>query len=373
VSRATSPAARVTGIVTLLRPERPRRLPESFTAAAIAGDLERLQLFLDRGADIEERSVGHASPLAASCAFGRLESARWLIARGANLDPRGATVSPIQSALGKANCEAAALLLDAGLPIERAAWGVIAAASLGRLDVLRWLLGRGLELDRSYPGVGVLRERALHHARRDGGDELVRFLRGEADPGPPPKAPPATPPARAVQPRAAPEERPALIQEARDLVRAAGTASARWDATGPLAPTQRQLLISFAAATGILEIVNALLDAGASPDFAPQGTPPPLPAAAGEAQIDVVRLLLDRGASPDGSDGRSWLPLAGAAQSGEPEVVRMLLEAGANPGARPAGSPRLPEHARGPFSREIRTLLEEAAAARRPKKTKRTR
>ena len=59
-------AARVTEIVELMRPERPRKLPESLTAAAMDGDLERMQLFLDQGADIEQRSF-FASPLGAAC------------------------------------------------------------------------------------------------------------------------------------------------------------------------------------------------------------------------------------------------------------------------------------------------------------------
>jgi ankyrin repeat protein len=73
-------------------------------------------------------------------------------------------------------------------------------------------------------------------------------------------------------------------------------------------------LISFAAGTGVIEIVTALLDVGASPNFAPEGTPPPLAAAAGKAQVEVVRLLLERGALANGRDGKSWLPLAGADQ-----------------------------------------------------------
>ena len=353
--------ARATEIVALLRPDKPRKFPESLTAAAIAGDLERLQLFLDRGANIEERSAGHASPLGAACAFGQIESARWLIAHGAVLEPPGAAISPLQSALGKANCEAAAVLLDAGLPVERAAWGVVAASSLGRLDMLRWLLGRGLDLDRAYPGVGVLRERALQSARKGGSDELARFLQGEIALGPAPAEPPATPPLRAVQPRAAPGDRPALLHEALELVRAGGSRAPTWNAVGPCAPSQRQALLSFAAGTGIAEIVTALLDAGASPDFAPDGTPPPLSAAAAEAQADVVRLLLERGASPDGGGAKGWLPLASAAQSGEPEVVRQLLDAGANPKAKPAGGVKLMECARGPYREDIRAMLEQAA------------
>ena len=79
-------------------------------------------------------------------------------------------------------------------------------------------------------------------------------------------------------------------------------------------------MICFAASTGIVEIVTALLDAGAVPNTVPDGTPPPLTAAAAEAEVDVVRLLLQRGALPDGRDGKSWLPLASAAQSGDPEA-----------------------------------------------------
>ena len=373
MSIATKSAERASEIVALLRPEKPRKVPESLTAAAIAGDLERLQLFVDRGGNIEERSAGYASPLAAACAVGELESVRWLIAHGAVLDPPGAIISPIQSALGKANCEAAALLFDAGLPVEHGAWGVLAAVSLGRLDMLRWLLGRGIELDRSYPGIGVLRERAVRNARKNAAGEIVGFLTGELDPGPPPVTPPLTPPYRKVPPRAAPEVWPVLLQEALDLVRAAGSSSARWNAMGPFAPPQRMLLISFAAGTGVLEIVTALLDAGASPDFAPEGTPPPLSEAATEAQVDVMRLLLDRGASPDGTDGRIWLPLVCAAESGEPEAVRTLLDAGANPKAKPAGGRKLVESARGPFSAEIRALIEQAIGtktARKPKRSK---
>ena len=364
MSRDTTSAARVTEIITLLRPERPRRWPASLADAAAAGDLERMQVFLDRGVSIEQRSVWNSTPLGVACAHGQKEAVRWLIARGAMLEPPDTGISPIDNALSKGNCEVAALLLDAGLPIERAAWGAIAASGLGRLDMLLWLVGRGLDMDRSYPRLGVLRERALRDARKDGGDDVVRFLKGEIDPGPPPVAPPATPPFHREQPRAAPDDRPRLLQEALDLLRGAGKSAARWNVAGPAAPPGRRRLISFAAGAGIVEIVAALLDAGASPNFAPDGTPPPLTAAAGEAQVEVVRLLLQRGALPDGRDGKSWLPLASAAESGDPEVVRILLAAGANPKARPAGGQQLVKYARGPFAEDIRALLEQAGAPR---------
>lgn len=351
-------AERVTEIVSLLRPERPRRLPSSLAAAAGDGDLERMQLFLDRGVNIEERNAWQSTPLGAACAHGQKDAVRWLIAHGASIDLPDDTNSPVTLALGKANCEIAALLLDSGLPIERAAWGAIAAAALGRLDVLRWLVGRGLDLDRSYPRLGLLRERAMRNAKKDAGQDVVRFLKGELDPGPAPADAPATVPLGRQRPRAAPEDRARLLREGLDLLQAAGRSAAHWNATGPAAPTQRQRLISFAAGTGIIDIVTALLDAGAPPNSVPDGTPPPLTAAAGEAQAEVARLLLQRGALPNGRDGKSWLPLVSAVQSGDPETVRILLEAGASPSAKPAGDFKLLEHVRGPYAAEIRALLE---------------
>lgn len=356
-------AARVTEIVELLRPERSRKLPETLTAAAMNGDLERMQLFLDRGADIEERSVGFASPLSAACAAGRLESLHWLIAHGARLDPPVINASPIQSALGQMNCQVAAVLLDAGLPVENAAWGVVAAASTGRPDVVLWLLGRGLELDRSYPGIGVLRERALAAAEKAGSGDLASFFRGGLSLDPPPAQPPAPPAPRSapVRPIAPPARRPRLLAEALELLRTHGKVAGQWRATG-----QRMSLISYAAGNGVGEIVVALYDAGAALDFPNDGTPPPLARAAAEAHHDVVRILLERGASPNGYDGKTWHPLEAALMSGDPQVVCALLDAGARPKAGFANS------VRGPYAQEILGLLEQTVASAKATSTAKT-
>jgi ankyrin repeat protein len=355
-------ASRLTEIIDLLRPERPRKWPESLTAAAMDGDLERMQLFLDQGADIEQRSM-FCSPLGAACSRGQLESVRWLIAHGAQLDPPDAQTSPIDSALGKVNCEIAAALLDAGLNVDRAAWGVIAGASLGRLDMIQWVIARGVELDRTYPRLGVLRERALTAAEKEKKTDVVAFLRGELDPGPAPSAPPMP----RVQPNrsiAAASERPKLLAEALELVRISGKAAGKWNATGPSAPSQRMSITAHAAGNGVAEIVEALCNAGAPLNFENDGSPPPLHQAAIEAQLDVVRILLARGALPNGADGKTWLPLEAAVLSGEPQVVRALLDAGAKPKAKAASGGSLGERARGPYAAEIRAMLEEAITSR---------
>lgn len=144
-------AARLTEIVSLLRPERSRKWPEWLGAAAGEGNLAAMQLFLDRGADIEQRGSFTGTPVCCAVSASQHQAVRWLVAHGALLEPKGVPASPMRLALSKADCPMAALLLELGSPLESAAWGAVAAASLGRLDMLRWLLGRGLHLDRSYP------------------------------------------------------------------------------------------------------------------------------------------------------------------------------------------------------------------------------
>jgi hypothetical protein len=240
-----------------------------------------------------------------------------------------------QAALGKMNCEVGALLIEAGLPMAKAARTVIAASSMGRLDVLHWLVGRGVDLDAAYPNFGVPRERGMYAAEKAGTKEVVRYLRGELDLGPAPTEPPAAVALPKKYPPAAPESRAALLEEALELVRAGGKAARNWKATGPAA-VKRSSLIAHAAANGAVEIVTALCDAGAPLDFPNDGTEPPLPQAAGEAHADVVQLLLQRGALPNGHDGKCWHPLEAAVMSGDPEVVSLLIAAGANVKAKPA-------------------------------------
>ena len=109
-----------------------------------------------------------------------------------------------QAALGKMNCEVGALLIEAGLPMAKAARTVIAASSMGRLDVLHWLVGRGVDLDAAYPNFGVPRERGMYAAEKAGTKEVVRYLRGELDLGPAPTEPPL--------PRAAGEAHADVVQ-----------------------------------------------------------------------------------------------------------------------------------------------------------------
>lgn len=354
-----TPNSRVAEIVSLLRPERSGKLPESLTAAAIAGDIEGMELFQKQGATFGERSVGFASVLGAACAAGQGEAVRWLIAHGAPLDEPDGAASPIQSALGKGYCDIAAILLDAGLPLEKAALGIDVAAITGNEPMLRWLVGRGIDLDRAYPRFGVLRERAMKLAEKNGKHDLAALLRDGAIKGDAASEPPRG--KRAEQaPRAAAADRAQLVEEALSLIRSGGPAASRWKSSRP-GGSPDELLISYAALFGALEVVQAMLESGAEPDYAPPGTPPPLYNAAAGGHVEIVTLLLDRGASPNGADGKTWLPLVGALMSGNPEIVRMLLAAGAKPKAKPAGGGNITQYIRGPYHAELAELLTQAA------------
>ena len=92
--------------------------PDGWTALHLNfGNLEIVKLTLDRGADIDAVSKNKftATPLQGAAAMEKLELARLLIARGANVNCRGEEGgSPLHEAAGNGQIEFAKLLLDHG-------------------------------------------------------------------------------------------------------------------------------------------------------------------------------------------------------------------------------------------------------------------
>ena len=108
-----------------------------------------------------------------------------------------------------------------------------------------------------------------------------------------------------------------------------------------LAPEADAFVVHFAvglhsaAERGQLEVVEALLSAGADPEYQPRtwlaftaGTP--LYEAAARGHRSVVTALLSAGADPRTGAKRWDTPLHGAARGGHAEVIRLLLAAGAD-------------------------------------------
>ncbi|KAI4519561.1 ankyrin repeat protein, partial [Schizophyllum commune Tattone D] len=102
---------------------------------------------LDLGADVEQRDKYGLTPLHTAALSGRLEAARKLIARGADVATQFEQYSPIHTAAMNGFQAIVALLLDSGVPLDdRSAYGCTAlhiAAENGHVELVRMLLSRG--------------------------------------------------------------------------------------------------------------------------------------------------------------------------------------------------------------------------------------
>jgi ankyrin repeat protein len=376
---------RLTRLLSSLRPGDPgaRGLPESLTAAAAQGNLAAMEAFLERGADLAERTPAFASPLVAACTAGRLEAVRLLLTRGASLRPPDAVVTPVQAAVMNGHVPLVEELLRAGATLEEAAAGLPGACASGFFAVVEFLVQAGLDLDRDLGSGRTLRERAVDAARLAGRRLLVSYLRGEGvDPAEVRRDPTALDERRALQARLAkdhgeaplcsPEERPQRIEEALDAVRSAGEGAAAWTTD------DGEPLLAVAAGHGLGPVAEALLAAGAQPGAAAAHTlVTPLIRAAEGGHVAIVRLLLARGADPNTTDAEGRTPLAAAAEAGYPEVVKALLDAAADPQRRDGEGRSPAERARGHYAGEIRAQLPEDAppveARRKPATRKKAR
>ncbi|KAJ7692540.1 ankyrin repeat-containing domain protein [Mycena rosella] len=92
-----------------------------------------------------------------------------------------------------------------------------------------------------------------------------------------------------------------------------------------------------AAAQGHIELVQFLLNKGATIDPAGGSYGSALQSAARAGHTEVVRLLLDKGATVDGASGTYGNALQAAAHEGHTEVVQLLLDKGANVDAAGGG------------------------------------
>ncbi|KAF5842872.1 ankyrin repeat-containing domain protein [Dunaliella salina] len=93
-----------------------------------------------------------------------------------------------------------------------------------------------------------------------------------------------------------------------------------------------------ATANKHLQVVQALLKRGASPDASDEAGICPLFVAAGLGRSDIVKELIDHGASIDQQNKEGWTPLAAACHRQKMNVVRQLILSGASVDAIPSGS-----------------------------------
>ncbi len=117
------------------------------------------------------------------------------------------------------------------------------------------------------------------------------------------------------------------LECARILAEAGADAAAREKGGG-------ETPLHLAATYDRVDIVEFLLEAGASCNAADRYGTTPLHHAANNANPEVARALVAAGADPNAAGAQQVTPLHLAASAGTTEHVRVLLEAGADPGAR---------------------------------------
>lgn len=149
--------------------------------AAYLGDPEAVRNALPQTADVNERDASGFSALHWLCRmYGgaeRIEAARALLERGADLEARDlGAATPLRTACELGSDDLALFLIEAGADVlTRDAQGVtplMAAAGQGRAAVVAALLARGADLHaRSAHG-----STALDSARLNEHDEVVRLL-----------------------------------------------------------------------------------------------------------------------------------------------------------------------------------------------------
>jgi ankyrin repeat protein len=378
--KARPPAAprRLLKLLSALRPPggRDKGLPDTLTGAASRGDLELVRVFLDRGASLEERSIGFASPLAAACAAGQAEVVEFLLARGAKVRPEQAVISPTHAALQHGHARIVQLLRAAGATVSDMERAFVDTCKNGRYSMIKLMLDAGLDIDR--PGGGyqgeTIRAHAIRGAQMSNHPRIAAYLRGK----PVEEAALVAAEARAVkdeqamavgimreggrEPVATGEERAAKLAEAEAIVRAAGPKAAKW------ANEEDEPVLNIAARSAVASVVEALLTAGADPNAAaPDSGLTPLIRAAEGGSAEIVRRLLARGADASGKTPGGRTAVQAAAEFGDPEVVRLLVEAGADPSVKPADGRKAAARIRGPYAPEIKALLEQAGRkGRRP-------
>jgi ankyrin repeat protein len=156
-----------------------RELDRALAMAAVLGETDVVHALLDAGADVNGSETSDGTPLVNACRGGHVETARTLLARGADRSRRGSVpitrpgvttherLTPLEAA-ARSSAELVALLLEDHVDPDELASAMTWAAVEGRLDALELLLRAG-----ATPS--ALRSATLA-AAREGQVELVRAL-----------------------------------------------------------------------------------------------------------------------------------------------------------------------------------------------------
>ncbi|PGH05438.1 hypothetical protein GX51_02962 [Blastomyces parvus] len=252
--------------------------------AAQESEVGRLQMMLEKGANINAKDAGGSTALELGACFAHEEFVQLLLENGADVNLRGSRERPALSyAVSEDRDAIVQLLIDNGADVNMSSYGstpIMLAAERGNIAIARSLVEAGADANiQDYSG-----QTAVHIAALNGREEMVQFL---ADQG-------------------------ANLNVADCLGRT------------PLILAIENLQRS---------VVKVLLDVGAAVEAKARDESTALHLAVYLEDRRTVQLLLERGANINAVTRDKFTPLHIAALRGFRSLMRLLLAKGADPEA----------------------------------------
>lgn len=309
--------------VTVGKPEKAERVvqkldisPDAFVQACRTGPASLVQELLDNGADVNARDKYTETALVEACRNGKVEIVRLLLQRGADVKAKVYGSTAVDRVYDQEQVNTA--LMDLLLPTaesleERHEYGgrtwLLRACNDGKLEVIRWLIQRGANLE-AKDDYG---ETALYWACFFGKAAVVELLlekganRAEKYFG------------RTLLMLACDNEKSDVI----DVLIRRGANLEEKSNYGTTALMQ-------ACDAGKSDVIERLIRSGANLETKDEFGSTALMHACDSGKLDVIELLIRKGASLTTTDNNGDTVLLRACRSGKQDVIDRLLRMGAN-------------------------------------------
>jgi ankyrin repeat protein len=302
--------------------------------AAMARDRDRIRSLLEQKADVNASQADGATALHWAAHWDDVETARLLLAAGANAAPANRDGSmPMFLACENGSAPMIELLLKAGADVNapvlpHGETALMMAARSGKLDAVRVLLDHGANPNAAENLRGTA---ALMWAAEKNHAAVVRLLV-----------------TRGAEVGAQSRVFTPLQHRGLGFAAAGFGSRLRRDATESLSVKGGLTALIFAAREGALDAAKELVLAGAVVNHTSADGSDALVAAVQNGFYDVARFLLDHGADPNLGNTKGWTPLylavknrntensaiPGPATDGALDFIKLLLDRGADPNQR---------------------------------------
>lgn len=294
--------------------------PDSFVNAACKNDQEAINAFVRAGMDVRAATPSGLTALHCAAAIGNIEMISLLLKEKCVVDAQTADLqSPLHKAVGNSHEDAVRLLLDNGADVNllsNVGPPIFYAAANGNDSLIQLLIDKGANVSATDNFGGTALNAAIDGVRFE---STVRFL---LDKG--------------VSPNGKSRKGPVLLRSADDanislLLLSRGADPNITDGNGSAA-------LHAAVQRNNMEMIEALLAAGARVDIVSKLYGTPLHQAAGSGNVAIAELLLKRGTDVNALDccnGITPLHVAVAKTNEQSlSMTSLLLRWGADPNVR---------------------------------------